>query len=347
MKSPTPFPQNFKFIDLFAGIGGIRIAFENVGGTCVYTSEWDKDCQTTYEINFGDKPDGDITKVDPKKVPNHDILTGGFPCQSFSIIGKRLGVRDERGTLFWEVERILKEKQPYAFLLENVRQLTTIDKGETFATMLKILDDLGYYTHWKVLNALDYGIPQKRERVMIVGFKQNHPFTFPAKKASRKTLEEILEPDVAVDKKHFISEHVANKLKSKVDVAYEYATVWHENKSGHIGIHEYSCALRANASYNYLLVNGKRRLTPRENLRLMGFPDTFKIAVNDGAIRKQAGNSVVIPMIQAVAEEMMQALKQAPIEDDKTRNKSEDYEKASILSLNQLTPANYAKQKST
>src|SRR6266496_3904107 len=163
MKSPTPFPQNFKFIDLFAGIGGIRIAFENVGGTCVYTSEWDKDCQTTYEINFGDKPDGDITKVDPKKVPNHDILTGGFPCQSFSIIGKRLGVRDERGTLFWEVERILKEKQPYAFLLENVRQLTTIDKGETFATMLKILDDLGYYTHWKVLNALDYGIPQKRE----------------------------------------------------------------------------------------------------------------------------------------------------------------------------------------
>lgn len=220
-----------------------------------------------------------------------------------------MSLRDTRGTLFFEVEKILKAKQPYAFLLENVKQLVTIDKGDTFKTMITKLRDLGYYTHWKILNALDYGIPQKRERVIIVGFKQNHPFNFPQKKERRVRLEDILEPEEAIDKKHYISGHIANKLKEKVTVSYEYATVWHENKSGNIGIHEFSCALRSNASYNYLLVNGKRRLTSRENLRLMGFPDSFKIVVPHTAIRKQAGNSVVIPVIQAVAEEMMKALK--------------------------------------
>jgi DNA (cytosine-5)-methyltransferase 1 len=195
-------------------------------------------------------------------------------------------------------------------LLENVKQLVTIDDGETFKTMLKKLKDLGYYTHWKVLNALDYGIPQKRERVIIVGFKNNHPFSFPPKKEKRIALEDILEPETQVDKKHYISEYIADKLKQKVKQTYNFATIWHENKSGNIGVHDYSCALRASASHNYLLVNGKRRLTPRENLRLMGFPDDFKIAVSDRAIRKQAGNSVVVPMIQAVAEEMIKSLAQ-------------------------------------
>lgn len=323
MKNLTPTNQ-FTFIDLFAGIGGIRLAFESVGGKCVYTSEWDKDCQITYEANFGDKPDGDITKVNPNSIPDHDILTGGFPCQSFSIIGKRLGTRDERGTLFWSVEKILKAKQPYAFLLENVKQLTTIDNGETFSTMLQILKDLGYYVHWKVLNALDYGIPQKRERVVIVGFKQNHPFEYPPKKEKRLKLEEILEPEETIDKKHYISEQIAKKLGQKVTKAFDYATVWHENKSGNIGIHDFSCALRANASYNYLLVNGKRRLTSRENLRLMGFPDTFKIVVPHTAIRKQAGNSVVVPVMQAVAEQMMIALQKAPIIEEESKKKSVD-----------------------
>jgi DNA (cytosine-5)-methyltransferase 1 len=223
-----------------------------------------------------------------------------------------MGVRDTRGTMFFEVEKILKAKQPYALLLENVKQLVTIDQGATFKTMISKLQALGYHTHWKVLNALDYGIPQKRERVIIVGFKKNHPFSFPPKKEERVKLEDILEPDDKVDKKHFISEHIASKLKSKVTRAYNCATIWHENKSGNIGVHEFSCALRANASHNYLLVNGKRRLTPRENLRLMGFPDSFKIAVPDRAIRTQAGNSVVIPMIQAVAEEMVKALRLRP-----------------------------------
>lgn len=311
---------NFTFIDLFAGIGGNRIAFERVGAKCVYASEWDKDCQITYETNFGDKPDGDIRTINPNDIPDHDILTGGFPCQSFSIIGKRLGTRDERGTLFFEIEKILRAKQPYSFLLENVKQLTTIDNGQTFQAMLKILKDLGYFVHWKVLNGLDFGWPQKRERVIIVGFKQNHPFKFPEKVEKMVKLEKLLEPDDKVDPKHFISDRIKEKLATKVFKKYDYATIWHENKSGNIGVHEYSCALRANASYNYLLINGKRRLTPRENLRLMGFPDEYKIAVSDSAIRKQAGNSVVIPMIQGVAEQMVIAINKTTINDEIEKN---------------------------
>lgn len=315
MNNPVSSKKQLTFIDLFAGIGGIRIAFEKVGAKCVYSSEWDKNCQLTYAANFGEKPDGDITQINPKSIPEHDILTGGFPCQSFSIIGKREGVRDTRGTMFFEIEKILKVKQPYAFLLENVKQLVTIDNGQTFNTMLSKLKGLGYYVHYKVLNALDYGIPQKRERVIIVGFKQNHPFTFPNKILNRLSLEAILEPEETVDKKHYISEAFARKLAKKVTNLYNYPTIWHENKSGNIGIHEHSCALRANASHNYLLVNGKRRLTSRENLRLMGFPDNFKIILPHAAIRKQAGNSVVIPVIQAVAEEMMVAMNQEPVEE--------------------------------
>lgn len=318
MSNPKKTQRKFNFIDLFAGIGGIRIAFERVGAKCVYSSEWDKDAQTTYKANFGHKPDGDITQVDPSSIPDHDILTGGFPCQSFSIIGKRMGVRDTRGTMFFEIEKILRAKQPYSFLLENVKQLVTIDGGETFSTMLKKLKDLRYIVHWKVLNSLDYGWPQKRERVIIVGFKQNHPFKFPERKETRIKLEELLDSDDIVEAKHFISDRIKQKLATKVNKKFDYATIWHENKSGNIGIHDYSCALRANASYNYLLVNGIRRPTPREMLRLMGFPDSFKMVVNDSAIRKQAGNSVVIPVIQAVAEQMIYALEQEPIFESET-----------------------------
>lgn len=324
--TPSPFPINdrkvareFTFIDLFAGIGGIRIAFERTGAKCVFSSEWDKDCQTMYKANFGETPAGDITKIDAKEIPTHDILTGGFPCQSFSIIGKRLGTGDSRGTLFFEIERIIKEKQPRVIYLENVKQLVTIDKGETFETIITKLKDLGYFVHWKVLNALNYGIPQKRERLIIVAFKENHPFKWPQKIERRLKLEDILEPEETIDKKHYISDHIASKLAIKVTRLYEYATIWHENKAGNIGIHDYSCALRANASYNYLLVNGKRRLTPRENLRLMGFPDDFKIVVPNSAVRKQAGNSVVIPMMEAVAKEVIRAIEQEPIEQSDPR----------------------------
>lgn len=311
---PNKNNKKFKFIDLFAGIGGIRIAFERAGGDCVFTSEWDKDAQDTYEANFGSRPHGDITKIIAEEIPDHDILTGGFPCQAFSIIGDRLGFADTRGTLFFDVERIIKVKQPRAFLLENVKQLVGHDGGKTFKVILEHLQSLGYYIHYKVLNGLNFGVPQKRERIMIVGFKENYPFEFPTKYAGKNyTLAEILEPDEAIDQKHFISAHMKEKLKKKVKHTPDYPSVWHENKSGHIGIHPFSCALRANASYNYLLVNGKRRLTPREMLRLQGFPDTYKMVGPDSAIRKQAGNSVVIPKIESVARAMVQAMNQQPI----------------------------------
>ncbi len=307
--------EKLRFIDLFAGIGGIRIAFERVGARCVFTSEWDKACQQMYEANFGEKAVGDITKIDAKDVPDHDILTAGFPCQTFSIIGERQGFADTRGTLFFEVERIISAKRPKAFLLENVKQLVTHDKGRTFKVILQKLDKLGYFIHYKILNGLDFGIPQKRERIIIVGFNENLPFRFPSRGNGKVlTLDDILEPDEKVDKKHFLSDYMLKKLKEKVPNPPRGLTVWHENKAGNIGIHRFSCALRANGSYNYLMVNGKRRLTPREMLRLQGYPDSFKIVVNDSEARKQAGNSVVIPKIEAVAKAMIEALSQKPIE---------------------------------
>lgn len=300
------------FIDLFAGIGGIRIGFERVGARCVFSSEWDESCKDTYEANFGERPAGDITKIPSSMIPDHDILVGGFPCQSFSIIGERLGFADTRGTLFFEIERILRDKKPKAFLLENVKQLVGHDEGKTFKVILDALESLGYYVHYKVLNGLDFGVPQKRERIIIVGFLENYPFQFPKSDSNKITLSDILEPDEKIDAKHFISEHTQLKLKKIGKKNPNYHTIWHENKSGNIGIHPYSCALRANASYNYLLVNGKRRLTPREMLRLQGFPDTFKIVVADTHIRKQAGNSVVVPKIEAVAKEMIAAMQKKP-----------------------------------
>ena len=309
--------HKFTFIDLFAGIGGVRLAFNRVGGKCVFTSEWDEACQVMYEENFGDKPFGDITKIKAEEIPDHDILTAGFPCQSFSIIGGRLGFADMRGTLFFDVERILRIKQPKAFLLENVRQLVSHDDGKTFKVILKKLEDLGYYIHYKVLNGLDFGVPQKRERIIIVGFKENYPFVFPTSGLSKpQKLKDILESDDKVSKKHFLSEYFKKKVKMKLrdqnKEKFFRPSVFHENKAGNLGIHPYSCALRANGSHNYLLVNGERRLTPREMLRLQGFPDTFKIVVPDSQARKQAGNSVVVPEYQAVANAMVEAMSQKP-----------------------------------
>lgn len=308
--------KKFTFIDLFAGIGGIRIAFERNGGKCVFTSEWDKVCQIMYAANFGDKPYGDITKINANEVPDHDILTGGFPCQAFSIIGNKLGFADTRGTLFFDIERILKTKQPKAFLLENVKQLTTHDEGRTFKVILEHLENLGYFVHYKVLNGLDFGVPQKRERIIIVGFKENHPFEFPKSGSEIKKLSDILEPGNQIDKKHFLSDYFRKKLERKLKEQNKKITyrpvVLHENKGGNLGIHPFSCALRANGSYNYVTVNAERRLTPREMLRLQGYPDTFKMVVPDTQVRKQAGNSVVIPKIEAVARAMIQAMNQKP-----------------------------------
>ncbi|MDJ0724351.1 MAG: DNA cytosine methyltransferase [Prochloraceae cyanobacterium] len=301
--------MNFRFIDLFAGIGGMRLAFENVGGKCVFSSEWDIYAQNTYEANFGERPQGDITKIKPETIPEHDILLAGFPCQAFSICGDRKGFLDTRGTLFFNIEEILKIKQPYAFLLENVKNLKSHDRQRTFKTIIKHLENLGYSVHHTVLNSLDFGIPQKRERTIIVGFKDNIQFSFPKPIGIKPNLSTILENDRDIDPKYFVSPEIRKKRLLKVKPNYPIPSIWHENKSGNISALEYSCALRAGASYNYLLVNGVRRLTPRELLRLQGFSDRFKIVVPYTQIRKQTGNTVTVPVIEAVAKQMIASIK--------------------------------------
>jgi DNA (cytosine-5)-methyltransferase 1 len=295
--------EKLRFIDLFCGIGGFRVAMDeacfenNIIPECVFSSDIDPYCQTSYEKNFGHRPSGDITIINEKDIPDHDILFAGFPCQPFSIIGQRQGFNDIRGTLFFDIARILNEKRPKAFILENVKQLVGHDKGKTLKVILETLKDLGYHIHYAVLNALDYGLPQKRERVIIVGHREPIFFSFPAPVRPFKPLSDVLERNV--DKKHYASQYIVNKRKEKHESAYKIS-IWHENKSGNICSYPYSCALRAGASYNYLLVNGERRLTPREMFRLQGFPDTYKIIDNDYQARKQAGNAVPVNIVKAV-----------------------------------------------
>lgn len=304
--------NNFSFIDLFAGIGGIRLGFESVGGHCVFSSEFDESACKTYEANFGEHPSGDITKIAAKDIPDFDVLLGGFPCQAFSIIGKKEGFENETcGTLFFEIERILKEKKPKAFMLENVRNLTAHDKGNTFKVIRTHLEALGYTVYAKVLNALDYGVPQKRERIIIVGFRDNILFSFPdpVPVSRRKTLKDILEVDV--DEKYYVKDRIReSRLMRLKDPNYPKPYISHENMAGSITPHPYSSCLRAGASANYILINDERRPTEREMLRIQGFPDTFKIVVPYSQIKHQTGNSVAVPVIKAVANQMINALKQ-------------------------------------
>ncbi len=308
---------NIRFIDLFAGIGGIRLAFESVGGQCVFASEWDAAAQETYALNFGHRPAGDITEIAAESIPDHDILTAGFPCQPFSIIGEKLGFADTRGTLFFDIERILRHKRPHSFLLENVKQLATHDKRRTLAVILKKLDALGYYTHWAILNAQDFGLPQKRERIFIVGFQENYDFAFPVQSTEKAvTLQDILEADDAIDERWLASDYIREKRQQAVrQKRVFYPSIWHENKGGNVSVLPFSCALRSGASFSYLLVNGERRLTPREQLRLQGFPEWFQINGTESQIRKQTGNSVAVPVVKAIAERMLKAIEQGTIAD--------------------------------
>lgn len=304
--------DNFTFIDLFAGIGGIRLGFESVGGKCVFSSEFDEDACKTYEANFGEHPSGDITKIAASEIPNFDILLGGFPCQAFSIIGKQEGFADQtRGTLFFEIERILREKKPKAFMLENVKNLTSHDHGNTFKVIKSHLISLGYTVYAKVLNALDYGVPQKRERIIIVGFLNPVKFEFPdpVPESERKTLSDILEKNVP--EKYYVRNAIReSRLKRLKHKNYPRPYISHENIGGLVTPHPYSSALRAGASANYILIDDLRRPTERELLRIQGFPEEFKIVVPYGKIRKQTGNSVAVPVIKAVAKQMIKALKQ-------------------------------------
>lgn len=318
-KVPFPAPKNpkFTFIDLFAGIGGIRLGFEAAGGKCVFSSEFDEDACTTYKANFGEHPFGDITKIEAAKIPDFDVLLAGFPCQSFSIIGKKEGFKDEtRGTLFFEIERILKAKKPRAFMLENVRNLVAHDKGKTFKVIMSHLEALGYTVYAKVLNALDYGCMQKRERIIIVGFLDRVLFTFPEKEINHKTLSDVLEQDVA--SKYYVKPEIReSRLKRLKDKNYPKPYISHENMAGSITPHPYSSCLRAGASANYILINDERRPTEREMLRLQGFPDTYRIVLPYSKVKKQCGNSVAVPVIKAVAKQMIKALNQ--YDDEKKR----------------------------
>jgi DNA (cytosine-5)-methyltransferase 1 len=300
-----------RYVDLFAGIGGIRLPFDELGYVNVFASEIDLYACQTYEANFGHMPSGDITKIDEKDIPEHDLLLAGFPCQAFSIMGKKLGFADTRGTMFFEVERILKYHRPQVILLENVKQLVTHGEGKTLKVILDSLEKIGYHVKYKVLNALDFGLPQKRERVVIVGFldqKLTAGFSFDFDPVAY-SLNKILEPDHLVDPKLFVSEKIRNKrLEKTAHKKINYPSIWHENKSGNISVLDYSCALRTGASYNYLLVNGSRRPSSRELLRLQGFPDSYKIVVSHSEVRRQTGNSVPVRLIRAVAQRIDSAV---------------------------------------
>ena len=302
----------FTFIDLFAGIGGIRIPFQELGGKCVFASEWDKFAQKTYHVNFGDMPNGDITKITNDEIPDFDILLGGFPCQPFSQAGLKKGFSDTRGTLFFEIERIIKDKRPKAFLLENVKQLRGHDKGRTLKIILEHLDALDYQVTYDVLRAADFGIPQNRERIYIVGFDRRYYglddkyiFPFPKPTHQKTRLGDILEDNV--DEKYTISQKLyEGHIRRKAE---------HQKKGNGFGFSlfnadsEYTNTISARYykdGSEILIDQGPdippRKLTPRECARLQGFPESFIIPVSDTQAYKQFGNSVAVPVIRAIAK---------------------------------------------
>lgn len=317
--------SDFTFIDLFAGIGGMRIAFETNGGHCVYSNEWNKYCQQTYFANFGEQPDGDITKVNAADIPDHDILVAGFPCQPFSIagvskknsLGRATGFEDKtQGTLFFDVCRIIKEKRPKAFMLENVKNLCSHDRGRTFKVILESLDELDYDVFYSVLDGQNY-VPQHRERIIIVGFDRkrygnNIVFDFNITPVLPKpSFKDILEP--MVDDKYTLSDKLWVYLQ---DYAAKHKAAGNGFGYGIAPMDGVSRTLSAryykDGSEVLIQQKGKnpRKLTPRECARLQGFPDSFKIPVSDTQAYKQFGNSVVVPLITDVAGLIVQKLRE-------------------------------------
>ena len=309
--------SDFTFIDLFAGIGGMRIAFENAGGQCVYSSEWNKYSQQTYFANFGEQPDGDITQIEAADIPDHHILVAGFPCQPFSIagvskknsLGRATGFEDKtQGTLFFDVCRILKEKRPKAFMLENVKNLCSHDKGRTFQIILESLKELNYDVFYDVLDGQNY-VPQHRERILIVGFDRERygtdaRFVFQlTPKDPKPVIRDILEQNV--EDRYTLSDRLWTYLQNyaakhkAAGNGFGYGIAPLEGVSRTISARYYK-----DGSEILIQQDGKnpRRLTPRECARLQGFPDSFKIPVSDTQAYKQFGNSVVVPLMENVAE---------------------------------------------
>lgn len=334
-KVPFPAPKNpkFTFIDLFAGIGGFRIAMQNLGGKCVYSSEWDAQAQKTYLANYGEVPFGDITKESTKQyIPNNfDILCAGFPCQAFSLAGKRRGFEETRGTLFFDVAEILRRKKPKAFFLENVKGLMIHDKGKTLDTILNVLrNDLDYYVpDPEIVNAMNFGVPQHRERIYIVGFRKDmnvKEFTYPSPTDKTKRFIDIRE-EKEVSSKYYLSTQYQNTLiehkkrhESKGN-GFGYEIIPDDGVANAIVVG--GMGRERNIVIDHRLTNftpvtnikgeinhdGWRRMTPREWARLQGFPDSFIITVADASAYKQFGNSVAVPAIQATAEQIIKRIK--------------------------------------
>jgi DNA (cytosine-5)-methyltransferase 1 len=308
-----------RFIDLFCGIGGFRIAFERAGCECVFSSDWDRFSQDTYEANFGERPHGDIHKVAVADIPKHEILCAGFPCQPFSIagvskklsLGRKHGFEDEKqGNLFFEIANILDYHKPAAFVLENVKNLRGHDKGRTFEIIHHTLTKaLGYSVSYKIIDAKSV-VPQHRERIFIVGFKPDRWFEFPDFPTKGPTLSTILEK--YVDDKYTLSNHLWQYLQN-------YA-MKHQAAGNGFGfglVTDSSTTRTLSARYHKdgseILVDqgptkNPRRLTPRECARLMGYPDDFKIVVSDTQAYRQFGNSVVVPVVERIAHNVVQAL---------------------------------------
>ena len=308
----------FKQIDLFAGIGGIRQAFQKHGGYNVYSSEWDKFAQTTYRINYGEIPDGDITLVDEKDIPDHDILLAGFPCQPFSQAGLHKGFEDTRGTLFFDIARILKEKRPKAFMLENVKQLRGHDKGNTLKVILSVLDELNYYVpNPQILNAYHFGLPQNRERIIIVGFNKDYlpknykEFEYPVGEIDEEIrVGDILEEEVGerftISDKLWEGHQARKKKHKKKGNGFGFSLFNKDSKyTSTISARYYKDGSEALIEQDE---KNPRMLTPRECARLQGFTDDFIIPVSNAQSYKQFGNSVCIPVIEAVAIAMLDYL---------------------------------------
>ena len=338
-KSPVPFPEpnqpKFTFIDLFAGIGGFRVAMQSLGGKCVFTSEWDEKSQLTYKANFGDAPFGDITKEITKQyIPdNIDVLCAGFPCQAFSIAGRRGGFEDTRGTLFFEVAEIIRRKKPKAIFLENVKGLANHGQGKTLATILNVLrNDLGYFVpEPQILNAKNFGVPQNRERIFIVGFRNDlgiTDFDYPTPSNKKSSFIDIIE-EKTVPSKYYLSNQYLNTLikhkerhESKGN-GFGYEIIKDDGIAnaivcGGMGrernlivdhrLEDYTPTTNIKGEINR---QGIRKMTPREWARLQGYPDTFIIPVADASAYKQFGNSVAVPAIRATAEKIIGVIKNA------------------------------------
>jgi len=333
----------FKFIDLFAGIGGIRIPFDELGGECVFTSEWDKFAQKTYTANFGEMPYGDITQIPVDEIPAHDVLLAGFPCQPFSQAGLKKGFQDTRGTLFFDIARILEYHRPKAFLLENVKRLRSHDGGKTLTVILKVLEELGYDTRFEVLNAKDFGVPQNRERIYIVGFLGKTDFSYPKPTYAKTRVGNILEKNV--DDKYTLSNRLwqghLRRKKEHEEKGFGFGYCLFDRQSPYTS----TISARYYKDGSEILIEQKgknpRKLTPREAARVQGFPENFIIPVSDGQAYKQFGNAVAVPVVRAVAEKIVEKLPSIKLPKRKKKIDLNKYHSADRVSDENMLSLNF------